>query len=167
VIKIGDHLPAGTLDEFIDVETEGCALGPNQVDVLAQVKGKKIVIFGVPGAFTPTCSAKHVPDFIATHDALAARGVDEIWCLSVNDPFVMGAWGRDQKSAGKVRMIADGSADYTRKLGLEQDLSKRGLGIRCQRFSMLIEDGVVRTLDIDPAGTFDKTDARTMLSHLD
>ena len=167
MIKFGDHLPAGMLVEFVEVETEGCSIGPNPVDVLAQVTGKKIVIFGVPGAYTPTCSAKHVPDFIAAHDALHARGVDEVWCLSVNDPFVMGAWGRDQKATGKVRMIADGSADYTRKLGLEQDLSKRGLGVRAQRFSMLVEDGVVRTLDIDPAGTFDKTDARTMLNHLD
>ena len=166
MIQVGDRLPAGSLSEFVDVEREGCSLGPNPVDVLAQTAGKKVVIFGVPGAFTPTCSAKHVPEFIAAHDALIAHGVHEIWCMAVNDPFVMGAWGRDQRAGDKVRMIADGSADYTRKLGLELDLSARGLGMRCQRFSMLVDDGVVRFLEVDPPGTYQKSDAATMLAHL-
>ena len=114
-IKVGDRLPDGELQEFIEVETAGCSLGPNTFKVADLVKGKKIAIFGLPGAYTPTCSAKHVPSYIAKFDALKAKGVDEIWCLSVNDPFVMGAWGRDQKATGKVRMMADGSADYTQE----------------------------------------------------
>jgi peroxiredoxin len=166
MIQIGDHLPAGTMAEFIEVEREGCSLGPNPVDVLAQTKGKKIVLFGLPGAFTPTCSAKHVPGFVQAYEALHAKGVDEIWCMAVNDPFVMGAWGRDQHVAGKVRMIADGSAEYTRKLGLELDLTARGMGMRCQRFSMFVEDGVLRSLNIDAGGKFEVTDAQTMLSQL-
>ena len=122
-IKVGDKLPAGTLKEFIEVETEGCSLGPNNVDVAAATAGKTIAIFALPGAFTPTCSAKHVPGYVAQFDALRAAGVDEIWCVSVNDSFVMGAWGRDQKTAGKVRMMADGSAVFTKAVGLDQDLT--------------------------------------------
>src|SRR5438105_8564822 len=142
-IKVGDRLPAGTLKEFIDVETEGCALGPNNVDIAAATAGKTIAIFALPGAFTPTCSAKHVPSYVANYAALKGKGVDEIWCISVNDAVVMGAWGREQKSGGKIRMMADGSAEYTKKLGLELDLSARGMGVRSQRYSMLVKDGVV------------------------
>jgi peroxiredoxin len=127
------------------------------------VKGKKIVVFGLPGAYTPTCSAQHVPGYIRHYDALKAAGIDEIWCLSVNDAFVMGAWGRDQHATGKVRMMADGSADYTKKLGLELDLVARGMGVRCQRFSMLVDDGVVRKLNIEAPGKFEVSDAETML----
>jgi len=133
-IKVGDRLPDGELNEFIEVETAGCALGPNAFKVADLVQGKKIAIFGLPGAFTPTCSAKHVPGYVQHYDALKAKGVDEVWCVSVNDAFVMGAWGRDQKATGKVRMMADGSAAYTRALGLELDLTARGMGVRCQRF---------------------------------
>jgi len=136
-IKVGDRLPSGTLSEFFEMEKDGCSVGPNVFKVEDLVKGKKIIIFGLPGAFTPTCSAKHVPGYISNFDALKRKGVDEIWCLSVNDPFVMGAWAKDQKSQGKVRMMADGSADYTKKLGLEMDLTSRGMGMRSQRYKWI------------------------------
>jgi len=166
-IKVGDKLPDGELQEFIEVETEGCSLGPNTFKVADIAKGKTIAVFGLPGAYTPTCSAKHVPGFVALHDELKAKGIDEIWCMSVNDAFVMGAWGRDQQATGKVRMLADGSADYTKKLGLELDLTARGMGIRCQRFSMLVDDGVVKTLNIEGPGKFEVSDAGTMLKQAD
>lgn len=165
-IKVGDRLPDGQLQEFIDVETEGCALGPNTFSVGEITKGKKIVIFGLPGAFTPTCSAKHVPGYIANHDQLRAKGVDEVWCLAVNDAFVMGAWGKAQQAAGKVRMMADGSATYTKTLGLDQDLTPRGMGVRSVRYSMLVEDGVVKRLNLEQPGKFEVSDAETMLRQL-
>jgi peroxiredoxin len=165
-IKVGDRLPSGTLNEFVEVEREGCSVGPNTFKVEDMTKGKKIVIFGLPGAFTPTCSAKHVPSYVGNFDALRAKGVDEIWCLSVNDAFVMGAWGRDQKSSGKVRMMADGSAEYVKKLGLENDMTARGMGVRSQRFSLLAEDGVVKSLNVEAPGKFEVSDAGTMLKAL-
>jgi peroxiredoxin len=163
-IKVGDRLPEGTVSEFIEVEGNGCSVGPNAFKVEDLVKGKKIAIFGLPGAFTPTCSAKHVPSYLDNLGALKAKGVDEVWCFAVNDAFVMGAWARDQKASGKIRFMADGSADYTRKLGLELDLTARGLGVRCQRFSMLVEDGVVKTLNVEGPGKFEVSDGATMLS---
>jgi peroxiredoxin len=162
-IKVGDKRPDGELQEFIEVETEGCSLGPNTFRVADLVKGKKIVIFGLPGAYTPTCSAKHVPSYIRHYDALKSKGIDEIWCLAVNDAFVMGAWGREQGATGKVRMMADGSADYTKKLGLELDLTARGMGVRCQRFSMLVDGGVVRKLNVEAPGKYEVSGAETML----
>jgi len=165
-IKIGDRLPEGTLAEFIDVETEGCTLGPNIFKVSDLTRGKKIAIFGLPGAYTPTCSAQHVPGYIANADALKAKGVDEIWCIAVNDAFVMGAWGRDQKATGIVRMMADGSADFTRALGLEFDLTKKGMGIRSQRYSMLVEDGVVKQLNVEAPGKFEVSNAETLLKQV-
>ena len=165
-IKVGDRLPDGQLQEFIEVETAGCSLGPNTFNVADIAKGKKIVIFGLPGAFTPTCSGKHVPGYVQQYDALKRKGVDEIWCVSVNDAFVMGAWGRDQHSTGKVRMLADGSADYTKKLGLELDLTARGMGIRSQRFSMLVDNGVVKSLDVEAPGKFEVSSAEAMLNKL-
>ena len=165
-IKVGDKLPEGELQEFVETETEGCSLGPNTFKVQDMVKGKKIVIFGLPGAFTPTCSAKHVPGYVQQLDALKGKGVDEVWCLSVNDPFVMGAWGRDQKTGGKIRMMADGSAAYTKKLGLEFDLTARGMGVRSQRFSMLVDNGVVMTLNVEDAGKFDVSGAESMLKQM-
>jgi peroxiredoxin len=165
-IKVGETLPDGQLSEFIEVETAGCALGPNTFKVSDLVKGKKIVVFGLPGAYTPTCSAKHVPSYLQHYDALKAKGVDEIWCMSVNDAFVMGAWGRDQHATGKVRMMADGSADYTKKLGLELDLTARGMGVRCQRFSMFIDSGVVKSLNIEGPGKYEVSDAETMLKQV-
>ncbi len=165
-IKIGDRLPEGTLSEFIEVESEGCSLGPNSFKVSDLTKGKKIAVFGLPGAYTPTCSAKHVPGYIALADKLKAKGVDEIWCISVNDAFVMGAWGRDQKVTGIVRMMADGSAEFTKALGLEFDLTSKGMGIRCQRFSMLVDDGVVKQLNIEQPGKFEVSNAETLLGQL-
>ncbi len=164
MIKAGDTLPDGTLSEFIEVETEGCALGPNSFKVSDLVKGKKIAIFGLPGAFTPTCSAKHVPGYVNHFDALKAKGVDELWCVSVNDAFVMGAWAKDQKTLGKVRMFGDGSAAWTKALGLELDLTAKGMGVRMQRFSMLVENGVIKTLNVEGAGKFEVSNAETMLA---
>ena len=165
-IKVGDKLPAGTLSEYIEVEGNGCTVGPNTFNVEDIVKGKKVVIFGLPGAFTPTCSAKHVPSYLAEYDKMKAKGVDEIICMSVNDAFVMGAWARDQKSGGKVRMMGDGSAAYTKALGLELDLTARGMGVRCQRFSMLVDNGVVKTLNIEGPGKFEVSGGDTMLKQL-
>ena len=164
-IQIGDRLPAGSLQEFIDVETEGCALGPNTFAVADLVKGKTIAIFGLPGAFTPTCSAQHLPGYIQLAGQLKAKGVDEIWCISVNDAFVMGAWGRDQKATGIVRMMADGSAAFTKALGLEFDLVAKGFGVRSQRYSMLVQDGVVKQLNVESGG-FDVSSAETLLKQL-
>ena len=119
--------------------------------------------FPVAGAYTPTCSAKHVPGYVEKAAALKAAGVDEIWCVSVNDAFVMGAWGRDQKTGGKVRMMADGSADFTKATGLTLDLTAGGMGLRSQRYSMLVVDGVVKTLNVEAPGKFEVSDADTML----
>jgi peroxiredoxin len=164
-IQIGDRLPEGSLQEFIDIETEGCALGPNTFNVADLVKGKTIAIFGLPGAFTPTCSAQHLPGYIQLADQLKAKGVDEIWCISVNDAFVMGAWGRDQKATGIVRMMADGSAAFTKALGLEFDLVAKGFGVRSKRYSMLVQDGVVKKLNVESGG-FDVSSAETLLKQL-
>ena len=163
MIKLGDKLPSGTLNEFIEVEGEGCSIGPNSFDVAASTAGKKIAIFALPGAYTPTCSVKHVPGYVANADALKAAGVDEVWCVSVNDAFVMGAWGRDQKTGGKVRMMADGSADFAKATGLTLDLATRGMGLRSNRYSMLVVDGVVKTLNVEAPGKFEVSDADTML----
>ena len=164
MIKVGDRLPEGTLQEFIEVEGEGCTIGPNTFKVEDLVKGKKIAIFALPGAFTPTCSAKHVPSYLANFDKLKAKGVDEIWCISVNDAFVMGAWSRDQKAGGKIRFMADGSAEYTKKLGLTLDLTARGLGLRSNRYSMLVDDGVVKTLNVEGPGKFEVSGGDTMVT---
>ena len=165
-IQVGETLPAGTLNEFIEVEGNGCTLGPNTFKVEDIVKGKRIAIFGLPGAYTPTCSAKHVPGYLSNFDALKAKGVDEIWCISVNDAFVMGAWGRDQKATGKVRMMADGSADYVKKLGLTLDLTARGMGVRSDRFSMFVDNGVVKSVNREAAGKFEVSNAETLLKQI-
>jgi len=165
-IKVGDKLPDGTLTEMIDTETPGCTIGPNAFQVANLTKDKRIVIFGLPGAFTPTCSAKHVPSYTANYDKLKAKKVDEIWCVSVNDAFVMGAWGKDQKSQGKVRMMADGSALFTKAMGLEMDLTSRGMGVRSQRYSMLVDDGVVKSLNVEGPGKFEVSDAESLLKQL-
>jgi len=165
-IKIGDRLPAGSLTEYVEVETAECKLGPNEFKVDDLTRGKKVILFGLPGAFTPTCSAKHVPSYVANYDKLKAKGVGEIICMSVNDAFVMGAWAKDQKSAGKVRMMGDGSGSYTKALGLEFDLTARGLGMRCQRFSALIDNGVVKTLNVEAPGKYEVSGAETMLKQL-
>ena len=164
MIKVGDKLPAGKLQEFIEVEGNGCAIGPNTFEVEKEAAGKKIAIFGLPGAFTPTCSAKHVPGYVEHAADLKAAGIDEVWCVSVNDAFVMGAWGRDQKTTGKVRMMADGSAEWTKALGLTMDLTAKGMGVRSQRFSMLVDNGVVKTLNIEAPGKFEVSNAETILA---
>ena len=164
MLKVGDKLPTGSLQEFIEIEGNGCSLGPNSFDVHKTTAGKKIAIFALPGAYTPTCSAKHVPGYVDNAVALKAAGVDEIWCLSVNDAFVMGAWGRDQKTVGKVRMMADGSADFAKATGLTLDLTARGMGLRSNRYSMLVVDGVVKTLNVEAPGKFEVSDAQTLLA---
>ncbi|WP_305825271.1 peroxiredoxin [Massilia brevitalea] len=164
-IQIGDRLPEGSLAEFVETETAGCSLGPNTFQVADLVKGKTIAIFGLPGAFTPTCSAQHVPGFVQNADAFKAKGVDEIWCISVNDAFVMGAWGRDQKATGTVRMMADGNAAFSKALGLDADFSKHGMGTRSQRYSMLVVDGVVEQLNVEQGG-FEVSKAEALLAQL-
>jgi peroxiredoxin len=164
MIKVGDRLPSGSLQEFIEVEGNGCSIGPNSFDIAQATAGKKIALFALPGAYTPTCSAKHVPGFVEKAAEFKAAGVDEIWCVSVNDAFVMGAWGRDQHTSGKVRMMADGSADFARATGLTLDLTARGMGLRSNRYSMLVVDGVVKSLNVEAPGKFEVSDASTLLS---
>ena len=163
MIKIGDTLPAVTLTEYVEVEGNGCSLGPNAVDVIQASAGKTIALFALPGAFTPTCSVKHVPGYISRVDDFKAAGVDEIWCLSVNDAFVMGAWAREIKTDGKVRMLADGSAEFARATGLTLDLTARGMGLRSNRYSMLVRDGKVVSLNVEGPGKFEVSDADTLM----
>ena len=162
-IKVGDQLPDGKLSESIEFDA-ACPLPPKDVNVAEATKGKKVVIFALPGAFTPTCSAKHVPGYVSSIDKLKEKKVDEVWCVATNDGFVMAAWGRDQKAIGKVRMLGDGSALWTKALGLELDLTARGMGVRSQRYSMLVEDGVVKSLNVEGPGKFEVSDAATLLA---
>jgi peroxiredoxin len=164
MIKVGDKLPAVTLSEYVEVEGEGCSIGPNPFDIIARSKGKKIALLAVPGAYTPTCSAKHLPGYVEQAGSFKAAGVDEIWCVSVNDAFVMGAWGRDQGVQGKVHMLADGSGLLTQALGLTLDLTAGGLGLRSRRYSMLVVDGVVKQLNLEEGGGFKVSDAETLLA---
>ncbi len=164
MIKVGDTLPAATLMEFSEVEGNGCSIGPNPVDVAKAAAGKTIALFALPGAFTPTCSAKHVPGYVEKAAEFKSAGVDEIWCVSVNDAFVMGAWARDQKTDGKVRMLGDGSGDFAKATGLTLDLASRGMGLRSNRYSMLIKDGKVASLNVEAPGKFEVSDAATLLS---
>ena len=164
MLKVGDKLPAGSLSEFLEVEGNGCSIGPNSFDLEKTTAGKTIAVFALPGAYTPTCSAKHVPGYVENAEAFKAAGVDEIWCVSVNDAFVMGAWGRDQKTDGKVRMMADGSADFAKATGLTLDLTSRGMGLRSNRYSMLVVDGVVKSLNVEAPGKFEVSDADTLLA---
>ena len=164
MIKVGDTLPDATLQEYSEVEGNGCSIGPNPVKVKDATAGKTIAVFGLPGAFTPTCSAKHVPGYVQKVDELKKAGVDEIWCVSVNDAFVMGAWAREQKAGGKVRMLADGSAEFAKATGLTLDLTARGMGVRSTRYSMLVKDGKVATLNVEAPGKFEVSDADTLLA---
>lgn len=163
MIKVGDSLPAVTLQEYSEVEGNGCSIGPNPVNVAQATAGKTIALFGLPGAFTPTCSAKHVPGFVAQAEAFKKAGVDEIWCVSVNDAFVMGAWARDQKATGKVRMLADGSAEFAKAAGLTLDLTAKGMGVRSTRYSLLVKNGKVAALNVEAPGKFEVSDAETLL----
>jgi peroxiredoxin len=164
-IKIGDSIPDATLYESTQFG-DFCPLSPEKVSVAAATKGKRVVIFGLPGAYTPTCSAKHVPGYVENADALRAKGVDEIWCISVNDGFVMAAWGREEKALGKVRFLGDGSAELAKKLGLELDLTAHGMGLRMQRFSLFVDDGIVKQLNVEAPGKFEASTAETMLTQV-
>jgi peroxiredoxin len=165
MINIGDKLPEATLYESTGFG-EACPLAPAPVNTVEAAKGKRIVMFALPGAYTPTCSAKHVPGYLASFDALKAKKVDEIWCVSVNDGYVMAAWGKEQKALGKIRMLGDGSGELTKKLGLETDITKGGMGVRSKRYSMLLEDGVVKQLNIEQPSKFEVSNAETILKQL-
>ncbi|MCB1741078.1 MAG: peroxiredoxin [Gammaproteobacteria bacterium] len=167
MIATGQTLPAGKLMESTSFdEGTGCPIAPQEVDVISASKDKKIVIFGLPGAYTPTCSAKHVPSFIHNADALRAKGVDEVWCVTTNDAFVMAAWGKQLKVDGKVRMLADGSAQYVKLLGLDLDLTARGMGVRSNRYAMIVDHGVVKGVYVEEPGKFDVSSAEAVLKHL-
>lgn len=164
-ITPGTKLPDATLYESTEIG-DACPVSPAKVSVSQATKGKKVVIFGLPGAYTPTCSAKHVPGYVEQLPQLKAKGIDEVWCVSVNDGYVMAAWGDELHALGKVRMLGDGSADFTKKLGLEVDLTPHGMGLRSQRYSMLVEDGVVKSLNVEQPGKFEVSDAGTMLKQV-
>ena len=163
MINIGDSFPDATLTESLEFD-DACPLPPAKLSAAEMAKGKRIVIFGLPGAFTPTCSAKHVPGYLASLDALKKKGIDEVWCVSVNDGYVMAAWARDQKALGKIRFLGDGSAELTKKLGLDTDIP--GMGIRMKRCSLLVESGVVKQVNVEAAGKFEASTAETMLSQI-
>jgi len=166
-IKAGYKLPDGKLMESTEFDSAThCAMPPKEVSVAEAARGKKIAIFGLPGAYTPTCSAKHVPSYLSGRDKLMAKGVNEIWCVAVNDAFVMAHWGRDQKALGKIRFLGDGSAAWTKALGLELDLTARNMGMRMNRFSMLVDNGVVKSVNVEGPGKFEVSDAETMLKQL-
>jgi peroxiredoxin len=158
-IKIGDRMPSGTL-------TLATKEGPQKVSVEEFFKGKRIVLFSVPGAFTPTCDAKHLPGFVERAADLRAKGVDTIACIAVNDAFVMKAWGKSQNCDGKVEMIADGNAEYTKALGLEMDASGFGMGTRGQRFALVVDDGVVKHVNVEAKGEFKVSSAESVLEQL-
>jgi peroxiredoxin len=162
-IETGDALPDATLTETTEFG-EACPVGPQKLSVAEQARGKKIVVFGLPGAYTPTCSAKHLPGYVAQLDALKAKGVDEVWCVSVNDGFVMAAWGKEHGAIGKVRMLGDGGAELTRKLGLDTEIP--GMGVRSRRYSLLVEGGVVRRVNVEEPGKFAVSNVETMLEQL-
>jgi glutaredoxin/glutathione-dependent peroxiredoxin len=163
MIKVGDPLPDATVTETTEFG-EACPVNPQKLSVAEQARGKRVVVFGLPGAYTPTCSAKHLPGYLEHLDALRKKGVDEVWCLSVNDGFVMAAWGEEHGATGKVRMLGDGSAELTRKLGLDIDIP--GMGVRCRRFSMLVDNGVVKQLNVEESGKFAVSNAESMLEQL-
>ncbi len=158
-IKVGDKIPSATLYRMGEK-------GPEAVTTDELFSKKKVVLFGLPGAFTPTCSAKHVPGFLQNADKFKAKGIDTIACVSVNDAFVMGAWAKDQGTGGKVQMLGDGSAEFTKKMGIELDLTGRGLGVRSRRFSMLVDDGVVKTMNLEEGGALETSGAETLLGQI-
>jgi len=158
-ISVGDKMPTGALATMTSD-------GPAPVTSDELFAGKKVVLFALPGAFTPTCSAKHVPGFVEKADEIFGKGVDTIACLSVNDAFVMAAWGKDQGAGDKVMMLADGNGDYTRELGLEFDASGFGMGTRAQRFAMIVEDGTVTALNVEEPGAFHVSSAEYVLAQL-
>ena len=158
-IKVGDKIPSVTMRVMSDE-------GPKELSTEELFGGKKVVVFALPGAFTPTCSVKHLPGYVQQADAITGKGVDTIACISVNDAFVMHAWGNDQNVGGKVKMVADGSGDFARAVGLELDVAARGMGMRSQRYSMVVEDGVVSSLNVEAAGKFEVSAADTVLGQV-
>mgnify|MGYP001579618967 FL=1 len=165
-VNVGDHVPECTLYEYFNEESDGCSVGPNAFKMSELVKGKRIALFALPGAYTPTCSAKHLPGYVEKAEVLKEK-VDEIWCVSVNDAFVMGAWGRDNNATGSVRMMADGAAEFTKAVGMDLDLTERGLGVRSRRYSMLLDDGIIKTINLEDApGGMEVSDADTMLDQV-
>jgi peroxiredoxin (alkyl hydroperoxide reductase subunit C) len=158
-IKVGDTIPSMKL-------MQATAEGPKEISTDEVFKGKKVVLFAVPGAFTPTCSARHLPGFVQNAEALRAKGVDTVACISVNDAFVMGAWGKDQGTDGKVLMLADGSAAFAKALGLELDLMGRGMGVRSQRYALVADDGKVTHLAVEQPGGFEVSKAESILAAL-
>jgi len=158
-LKVGDRVPSATLYEM-------ASDGPAAVTTDDLFAGKKVVLFALPGAFTPTCSAQHVPGYLNNAEEILGKGVDEIACLSVNDPFVMGAWAKDQGAGGKIRMLGDGAGDFTRAAGMEFDLSARGLGVRSKRYAMIVEDGVVTTLNVEDGPGLSISSAESILEAL-
>jgi peroxiredoxin len=164
MLTVGSQLPAVTVHEYNTVEGESCPIGPAPVDVRAAAKGKTIALFALPGAYTPTCSAKHLPGYVAQARGLREAGVDEIWCLSVNDAFVMHNWGREQGAEAVVRMLGDGSALFTQAAGLVLDLTAKGMGVRSQRYAALVVDGVVKALHVEAPGQFDVSSADSLLA---
>lgn len=166
MIQVGDKLPAATLQEFIEVEGDGCSIGPNAFETGKATAGKTIALFALPGAYTPTCSAKHVPGYVARAAELRAAGVDEIWCVSVNDAFVMGAWAKHQDVPESVHMLADGNGTFTKALGLELDATPFGMGLRSKRFAIVADDGVVTHVHVEAPGEFKVSAADYVLEHL-
>lgn len=160
MIKVGDKIPS------VKIKLAGETGGGEEIAADAFFAGKKVALFALPGAFTPTCSAKHLPGFVEQYDALKAKGVDVVACLSVNDAWVMGAWGRDQKAFPKIAMLADGSAELTRALGLELDLTGANMGVRSKRYAAIVDDGVVKTLDVEEPGKFEVSSAEAILKKL-
>ncbi|MEO9189796.1 MAG: peroxiredoxin [Acetobacteraceae bacterium] len=158
-IKVGDTIPSMKL-------MTASSDGPKETTTDDIFKGKKVVLFAVPGAFTPTCSQKHLPGFVEQASALKAKGVDTVACIAVNDAFVMGAWGKAQGTDGKVVMLADGSGAFTKALGLELDLVSRGMGVRSQRYALIAENGKVTQLAVEQPGGFDVSKAESMLAKL-
>lgn len=165
-IQPGQALPNATLYEYFEQESGGCSLGPNAFQVSDLVKGKKIAIFGLPGAYTPTCSAKHVPGFVRHYDSLKAKGIDEVWCVSVNDAFVMGSWARELGTQGKVRMFGDGNAEFSKAIDLTLDLTARGMGIRSNRYAMIVDNGIVKKVSVEDPGKFEVSSAEAVLAGL-
>lgn len=159
-IKVGDRLPAATFREMTDD-------GVKRRSTEELTRGRRLAIIGLPGAFTPTCSSRHVPSYIERHAELKAKSIDEVLCISVNDAFVMEAWSKALNAAGKIRLLADGNAEFTRAAGLENDRSEQGMGLRSRRYSMYVEDGVVKALNLEEPGQYEVSDASTLLAQLE